>query len=263
MQQPKLISVSGAWWQSNASQYATAIDIICLKTVNIFWWKCFINFRSKYIWNLMWTPHALTGAEGRSDKQTISIKVCMQYTLWSMSYVSNQYQDKQIISLTIAMYAINTSISWGTLWHHHSCADHMHLITVRLYFIQPSLFMLATPTFIVIKTISLSDHHLGIQALKCRSFTNHSSWFGCQWFITLATYWLHCDVTIVHVRFISPLSISFVKISTEITTDLHPQVNILKYYLILWQFTPEEIMAVIKTRWAHFCDWFVLVIMYC
>ncbi len=43
--------------------------------------------------------------------------------------------------------------------------------------------------------------------------------------------WQHidhnCDVTVMHVRFVSPLSFSVVKNSTEIITDLHPQVNIL------------------------------------
>ncbi len=48
-----------------------------------------------------------------------------------------------------------------------------------------------------------------------------------QWFITLATYWSHCDVTIMHVRFILPLCFSFVKTSTETTSVLRLQVNIL------------------------------------
>ncbi len=88
-----------------------------------------------------------------------------------------------------------------------------------------------------------------------RSITNHRPSSRCQWFITMATYWLHCDVTVMHVRFVSPLSISYVKNSIEITSDLHCQVNILSYHLIYWQFTPEEIMAVIKSCWA--CFWLI------
>ncbi len=30
------------------------------------------------------------------------------------------------------------------------------------------------------------------------SITNHNPWHRYQWFITLATYWLHCDVTVMH-----------------------------------------------------------------
>ncbi len=88
-----------------------------------------------------------------------------------------------------------------------------------------------------------------------RSLTNHIMWHKYQWFITMATYWLHFDVIEMHMRFISLLSISFVKNSTQITSDLCSQVNITKYCLIYWQFTPEEITAVIETCW-HACDWF-------
>ncbi len=59
------------------------------------------------------------------------------------------------------------------------------------------------------------------------SITNHNLWHRCQWFVTLATYWSHCDVTVMHVRFASPLSFSFVKNSTKTTSVLRPQVNIL------------------------------------
>ncbi len=59
------------------------------------------------------------------------------------------------------------------------------------------------------------------------SITNHNPWDRYQWFITLATYWSHCDITVMHVRFISPLSFSFVKNSTETTSVPRPQVNIL------------------------------------
>ncbi len=59
------------------------------------------------------------------------------------------------------------------------------------------------------------------------SITNHNPWQRYQWFITLATYWSHCDVTVMHVKFVSPLSFSFVKNSTETTSVLCPQVNIL------------------------------------
>ncbi len=66
-----------------------------------------------------------------------------------------------------------------------------------------------------------------------------------QWFIILA-------ITVMHVRFVSLLSFSFVKNSTETTSVLRTQVNILSYYLIYWQFAPEEITPVIKTCPAHF-----------
>ncbi len=55
----------------------------------------------------------------------------------------------------------------------------------------------------------------------------------------------------MHVRFVSPLSISFVKNSTQITSDLCALVNIIKYCLIYLQFAPEEITAVIETRRAR------------
>ncbi len=93
-----------------------------------------------------------------------------------------------------------------------------------------------------------------------RSFTNHIMWHKYQWF--MSTYWSHCDVIEMHVRFVSPLRISFVKNSTQITIDLCSQVNITKYCLIYWQFAPEEITAVIETRRA--CLWLIcfVVILY-
>ncbi len=62
-----------------------------------------------------------------------------------------------------------------------------------------------------------------------RSFTNHITWHKYQWFFTMATFWSHSDVIEMHVRFVSPLSISFVKNSTQITSDRFPG----KYYQIL------------------------------
>ncbi len=80
-----------------------------------------------------------------------------------------------------------------------------------------------------------------------RSITNHRPWHKYQWFITIATYWSNCDVTEMHARFVSPLSIRFVINSTEITWDLHPQVNIFIILLKFLQIPPEEIMTVIET----------------
>ncbi len=51
------------------------------------------------------------------------------------------------------------------------------------------------------------------------------------------------------VLYVSPLS--FVKNSTQITSDLCSQVNITKYSLIYWQFNPEEITAEIEMRRAR------------
>ncbi len=64
----------------------------------------------------------------------------------------------------------------------------------------------------------------------CRSFTNHSLWFGCQWFISMATYWSHCDVTVMHVRFISLLSISFCQ---KLQRDHHRSPLSGEYFVIL------------------------------
>ncbi len=93
------------------------------------------------------------------------------------------------------------------------------------------------------------------------SLTNHITWHKYQWFITLAKFWMHCDVIEMHVRFVSPLSISFVKNSIQITSDLCSQVNIIKYCLIYWQFAPEEITAVIETRRA--CLWLICFLSFC
>ncbi len=93
-----------------------------------------------------------------------------------------------------------------------------------------------------------------------RSLTNHIMWHKYQWFITMATYWLHCDVIDMHMKFVSPLSISFVKNSTQITSDLCSQVNI-KYCLIYLQFAPEEITAVIEMSRARL--WLICFLSFC
>ncbi len=93
------------------------------------------------------------------------------------------------------------------------------------------------------------------------SLTNHITWHKYQWFITMTTYWSHCDIIEMHVRFVSPLSISFVKSSTQITSDLCSKVNITKYRLIYWQFTSEEITAAIETRRA--CLWLIFCLSFC
>ncbi len=94
-----------------------------------------------------------------------------------------------------------------------------------------------------------------------RSFTNHITWHKNQWFITMATYWSHCDVIEMHVRFVLPLSISFGKNSTQITSDLCSQVNITKYCFIYWQFAPEEITAVIEMRRTRL--WLICFLSFC
>ncbi len=86
------------------------------------------------------------------------------------------------------------------------------------------------------------------------SFTNHSSWFRCQWFITLATYWSYCDVTVVHVRLVWPLSISFVKISTEITTDL----RLVFAQRNLWWTSSSSNDVDLQPFAANLCKWEIL-----
>ncbi len=92
--------------------------------------------------------------------------------------------------------------------------------------------------------------------------TNHKPWHGYQWFITLATYWLHCDVTVMHVKkFVSPLSFSFVKNSTETTSVLRPQMNI---FNITWFIdnSPLKRSRQWSKRVGHALYWFVFVILY-
>ncbi len=85
-----------------------------------------------------------------------------------------------------------------------------------------------------------------------RSIINHRLWHRCQWFITMATYWSHCDITVNACEICFIVEHELWQKLTEITGDLHSQVNILWYYLIYWQFAPEDIMAVIEIHGAHF-----------
>ncbi len=48
-----------------------------------------------------------------------------------------------------------------------------------------------------------------------RSITNKRPLHRWQWFITVATYCSLCNITVMHLRFISSLSISFVKNSRD------------------------------------------------
>ncbi len=89
---------------------------------------------------------------------------------------------------------------------------------------------------------------------------NHQSQTVAQ--VQVTTYWSHCDITEMHVRFISPLSISFVINSTEITSDLRLQVNI---FIILLDFLTNRLWrdhSSDQKSVGHAYDWFVIVILY-
>ncbi len=90
--------------------------------------------------------------------------------------------------------------------------------------------------------------------------TNHRPWYRCQWFITMATYWSHCDVTVMHMILVSLLSISFK------TPQRSQVISILRwiFYNITWFIANSPLKR--SWQWSkrirHAFDRFALVILY-
>ncbi len=83
-----------------------------------------------------------------------------------------------------------------------------------------------------------------------RSLTNHITWHKYQWFITIAL-WRNRNAR----EILFTIEQQFCqKLHTDQQWPLFPG----KYY---WQFTPEEITAVIETRWARL--WLICFLSFC
>ncbi len=95
--------------------------------------------------------------------------------------------------------------------------------------IQPHIYYLRFWSCLLTWSVTMPTciHYMYHTIQNVGSITNHNPWHRYQWFITLETYWSHCDVTVMHLKFVSLLIFSFVKNSTETTSVLRPQVNIL------------------------------------